>query len=198
MPFPIQVGELVVPHAVGLGYVIAADLAAGGGTILPDTPVRTWLPEAAAALDVEEQRSLVRSLLLRKHAEAIGVACEVALAVRPEGIGPYLLSAMLHHDLGTLMSPDSTGRTVEEVLARAGAELCPLDDPRWRGLVLAALRNAGAAGVEARVVARYGTASELREWGPPLLASGDPAVREAFEAARDRDIAPVLDALLGS
>jgi len=187
VPFPLIIGELVVPHAAGLGYVVAADRVAGGGTVVAGQGVEQWLPGVAEGLDVEEQRALIRGMLLQPDPVLIGAACAVALARRPAGIGPYLLSALVHHDLGTLMTPGPDGCSVEERLARAGAELCPLEDERWRGLVLASLRSVAAAVPEARVLARYGTASELREWGPPLLASADVQVRSAFEDQRGRD-----------
>lgn len=198
MPFPVQVGELEIPHAAGLGYVVAADLAADGGTVIPGESAFDWLPRVAADLDAEEQRSLIRALLQRRDADAVSLACAVGRAVQTEGIGPYYLSALLHHDVGTLMSPDPWGRSVEELLATTGAELCPLDDVRWRSLVLASLRTTGAFVYEARVLAAYGTEAEIREWGPPLLATGDDAVRSAFEGARTREaVAWVVEELLG-
>lgn len=166
MPFPLSVGELTIPHVVGLGVVIAADLAAGGSTVVDHQTPFTWV--LALDLDDDEKRGLVRGLLAVGKPSTVRLAWEVAQAV-PD-VGPYFLSALLEQPLARLMTPDEQGQSVEELLARAAAELMELTDPRWRGLVLQTLRTAAASEPEAWVLGQWGTVAELREWGPPLVS----------------------------
>lgn len=197
MPFPLEVAGLTLQTAGSLGFAVAFDLAHGGSQVFLDVGPETWVPllVAEGRLDAEEVRSLVRALLAEPEPRALALGVALCDALTPADVGPWLVAALVQHDLGTLLV-QVDGHTVEGLLARAAARHADLEDPAWREAVLASLRNAGAVVDEARVLARWGTPDELEIYGPTLVQSDDPDVREALEAALDGPAGDVVDRLL--
>ncbi len=187
--FPVSVGAHEVPHPRALGLLIATELT--GTPAVPGEVVDAWLPAVLAGFDEVVQRAVVKSLLRQRHPGAIRVGCAVALECRPEGIGPYLVSALVEHDVGLLMQDDGCGQFVEERLARTAARVCPLEAPLWRERVLTVLRNCGAVTEEAVVLSRYGTPAELRSWAVTM------GVQTDAEPGSDDEVALIREALDG-
>lgn len=197
MPFPLEVAGLTLNTAGSLGFAVAFDLAHGGSQVFLDVGPEAWIPllVAEGRLDAEELRSLVRALLAEPDARALALAVALCDRLAPEGVGPWLVAALVQHDLGTLLTLVD-GHTVEGLLARSAARHADLADAGWREAVLGSLRNAGALVDEAQVLARWGTPDELEIYGPVLVASEDPDVRAALEVALDGPAGDVVDRLL--
>jgi hypothetical protein len=154
MPFPLAFEGLEIPGLQALGFVIAADLAAGGGTVRVDARPEDWLPELATHLSASEVSALVHTLLAYPHPPAVALGAHLAVSLQHTPSGPLLVSALLVHDLGLLLSQSASGQTLEEVLGRAAANLCDLSRPELRQAVLAALEGSGIADDElARLLA---------------------------------------------
>ena len=187
--FPVSIGSHEVPDPRALGVLIAGELT--GTPAVPGEIVDAWLPAVLSGFDASVQRAVIKSLLRQRHPGAIRVGCAVAVACRPEGIGPYLVAALVEHDVGLLMQDDGRGQFVEERLARTAAIVCPLDPPVWREKVLAVLQACGAVEAEAQVLARYGTPAELRSWAVTM------GVHTDAEPGSDTEVTLLREALAG-
>jgi hypothetical protein len=185
--FPVAIGVHEVPDPRALGLLIAGELT--GTPAVPGVSVDDWLPAALMGFDAAVQRAVVKSLLRQRHPGAIRVGCAVALACQPDGVGPYLVSALVEHDVGLLMQDDGAGQFVEERLARTAAAICPLEQPAWRENVLTVLRSCGATADEARVLHRYGTPAEVRSWAVSM------GVHPEAEPGSDEELALLQEAL---
>jgi hypothetical protein len=196
MTWPLAFAGLRIPGNRALGFLIASDLAAGGHTVR-DGPTVDWVVELAEQLSPVERDALLHTLLAYRDRRTVALGIQLALHWQEPRAVPTLLAALRTHDLGLLLAPADTGRTVEAALARAVVLLGAVDDPADRARVLAALRSAGESVLEATLLVRSGTAGEVATWGPDLLVDGDPGIRRILEAGRDTPgIGPALARLL--
>ncbi|MCA9570010.1 MAG: hypothetical protein KC656_19330 [Myxococcales bacterium] len=185
MPFPLAFEGLTIPGLRALGYVIASDLAAGGGTVRPDAPTIAWVVDLLGSLAPDERRDLLYTLLAYRSPATVGLGAQLVDVAVPE-LAWLVVAALKVHDLGLLLAPAPEGGTLEGLLATVAARHADLSAEEPRQLVLTALRSAGLPVEEARVLVRWADADEVLRWGDDLLAEGDPEVAAILEGGLAR------------
>lgn len=115
--------------------------------------------------------ALVAALLQDPTASTLTECCYLARALDSAELGAVLMSAVESHDVGVLLvaAPGEQGRSVEDVLLLAAAELIDASDAKLRGPLLEQLRHAGLSRAELHVLARGATAEEVSIWLPAIL-----------------------------
>lgn len=185
MPFPLAFEGLQIPGLRALSFVIASDLAAGGGTVRSGTPTRVWVTELVRLLTAPERRALLETLISVRRPDSVELAARVIDGLEDPSLGLLAVGALRVHDLGLLLHAVHEG-TVEGLLAAVAARHGDLSASDARTPVLEALRNTGQSRLEAEVLVRWGTAEEVLQWGADLLPEGDPEIEEILEGGLRR------------
>lgn len=205
MPFPLVVGSRTFEDAPELALAVAADARAGGGTVIPGEAPSMWVAGLVADGRLEPYLAvgLAAGMLRTTQPPLIAEGARLAARLGETQLAPLLPHALDAHDVGVLLSQDPVipGRSVEETLLRAWADLAPVHDPVTRADLLARLRRASLGDVELAVLVRHGTADEIRRLLPDVLVEGLPAGGPAALAdgvARGGDVADALREIAGA
>lgn len=170
MSFPLRIGERLIPGPPALAQLVRAD-AATPGTVFEGQSPRDWVPALIdrKLLTLDLAVGLVAALLQDPSAPTLVECSHLARALGDPRLGDVLLSAVQAHDVGVLLLPGEDGHSVEDMLLIAAAQLSPATDAEVRGKLLEGLRHAGLPTAELAVLAKAGSAEEVRTWLPALL-----------------------------
>lgn len=173
MSFPLRIGDRLIPDPPSLARAVREDAGAGGGRVLPNQRPRDWVPELVAAKLIPGSLAVALvAALLQDPSPATLVECTyLARALDGRDLGVLLAKAVEAHDVGVLLvaAPGEDGRSVEDMLLLAAANLADVSDMAVRGPLLERLRNAGLTSAELAVLSRGGSAEEIRTWLPSIL-----------------------------
>lgn len=170
MTFPLTIGGQTVSDPPGLAALVRADAAAGGIVLAGQRP-RGWVRALVdkGLLPAQLAVGLVAALLQDDAPPTLVECAHLARSLGDERLGAVLLSAVEAHDVAVLLVPGEEGRSVEDVLLLAAAELVDATDPALRVPLLDRLRHAGLTAAELGVLARGGSPEEVRTWLPAIL-----------------------------
>lgn len=185
MPFPLVFEGLEIPGLRALGFVVASDLAAGGGTVRSGEPTHRWLADLARELTASERRALIETLMACRRPDTVELAARTIDALGDRSCGLLLVGALHVHDLALLLHAVPEG-TLEGLLAAVAARHADLSLPGARRAVLDALRSTGQTHLEAQVLVTWGDEAEVLHWGADLLPEQDPAIEEILEGGLRR------------
>ncbi len=190
MSFPLTVGGVTVDDPPALAALVQADCGAEPVHVPGRRPSR-WVVElvAAGALDRRLAVALAVALLEAPSPAPLAEGARLAAALAEPLLGPLVMKALAEQDPLVLLQldPGAPGSSVEDTLAAAVEGVADLTHPELRAAFLAVLRHSGQSEREVRVLARFGTAAELRGWLPAVLAEPlSDGQRAALAARRER------------
>jgi len=179
MPFPLTLGQHTWKDGPDLLAAVLADAKAGGGQVVAGRGPSQWLGDLieAGALEPELAVGLVAALLQqRTDACAVSEAARLAVLLGRADLGELVVMSLDAYDTAFLLTADPLRRaaSVEDALLDAAVRLADLAEPEVRARLLPRLRNAGLTSLECMILARHGTASEIRLWLPAVLTEGLP------------------------
>ncbi|TNE83998.1 MAG: hypothetical protein EP330_31015 [Deltaproteobacteria bacterium] len=197
MTFPLSIAGRTVTDPPGLAALVRADAAAGGAILAGQRP-RDWVPALVrqGLLPAQLAVGLVAALLQDPSPSTLVECTHLARALGDRRLGTVLAAAVDAHDVGVLLVPGEEGRSVEDLLLLAAAELAEVDDAEFRGNLLDRLRHAGLASAELQVLARGGNAEEVRTWLPAILAEALPDAAALASLLFRQDTRPATVAIL--
>jgi hypothetical protein len=173
VPFPIQHDSLNFESGPALLAGVEADAAAGGGTLIDETPPHTWVEALlqTGALELAEAIGLAAALIQRGTAPAACEGARIALGLKDSSLGTLLLHALDGLDVGELLTidPVDKNRSTEDTLLLCAHAIVDITDTDQRHALLAHLRRAGLPELELKILAEQGSTSEIRLWIPAIL-----------------------------
>lgn len=173
MSFPLTLAGTTFETAPALAEAVVRDAQMGGGTIVEGRRPSRWL--AACVTDGELDRKLAvglcAALIRAPRPAAIAEAARLAEALCMHEVAALLPAALDAHDVGVLLFADAAlpGRSVEDALLRSWGTLLADDDEDGRVDLLRRLRHAGLRDIELAVLARVGSAHQIRRLLPDIL-----------------------------
>jgi hypothetical protein len=178
MPFPLRFADRVLDGPPALAATAIEDAKNGGGTVVPGVPTSQWVIDLVArgALEREIAVSLAAMMLGGSQGGAVAEGARLAARLRHPQLDALVGTAVMGQDIGVMLEPDPArpGRSTEDALLAAWAEIAPLDDANVRAALLERLRNAGLNDLELQVLAVWGTPAEIRQWMPSVFIEGVP------------------------
>jgi len=189
MPFPLTIGDTTLTAPDDLMRRVLEHFARD-----EHTDASEWLkalyPEQ---LNAQELTALTAALTTRPEPRALCTAAHLTTHLEDSRLGALLLQACLSVDLGTLLTPASstTDVSIEDLLLEAIVVTAALEDEETRSRLLMRLRGAGHSQHEVDILCAHGTASEIAQSLPGILAEGT----QLTQAQHDRMLARSQDDL---
>ena len=171
MPFPFTSDDQTVATPADLMRRVLDELS----DLDVQNQTATWLQALHPThLQTEELTALAAALATRTEPGALQTAAKLTEHLKDARLGALLLQACMSIDLGALLTPlpSSNNDSVEDVLLRTIVQTADLNDPAIRTRLLTKLRETGHSDLELHILGHHGSALDIVQSLPGLLAEG--------------------------